>query len=202
MILREAIRPFVIERSCLCICVAGYTNFLLAHVMTEHECHAGTQLVQAYRRFVLQGAGLLEGALAEGRKPVDAGSGKLTPVVVTFVSRRPYSAHGIDHPFMGRQVDNEEAVMEAMASFGAHRVAVKRVDFAGMDVQEQLRIAANTEVMVSRCCCCAHSRMSTAAWTRVLIACCCCCCWQVAAGRHARRSADLPAVHAVPRRSH
>lgn len=128
---------------------AGYTNFLLAHVMTEHECHAGTQLVQAYRRFVLSGAGLLAGPLAEGRKPVDADTGNLLPVVVTFVSRRPYSAHGIDHPFMGRQIDNEEAVMEAMSSFGAHRVAVKRVDFAGMDVQEQLRTAANTEIMVS-----------------------------------------------------
>jgi hypothetical protein len=31
----------------------GYTNMLLAHVVTEGDCHAGTQLFQSFRTFVL-----------------------------------------------------------------------------------------------------------------------------------------------------
>lgn len=72
------------------------------------------------------------------------------PLVVTLVSRRPYNSHGIDHAFMGRQIDNEEEVLVAMRSFGeGSRVSVQRVDFARISVDEQLRVAATTDIMVA-----------------------------------------------------
>jgi hypothetical protein len=116
----------------------GYSNILLSHVTTEGDCHAGTQLFQSFRRFFLAGLGL--GALtARATSFPDR-------IRVTFVSRRPYSAHGVDHPFMGRQIDNEGDLLTAMQADA--RVSVERVDFATVPPKKQLETVAKTEIMV------------------------------------------------------
>jgi hypothetical protein len=131
----------------------GYTNMLLSHVASEGDCHAGTQLFQSYRRFVLGGMGVDDPAAAAAAA-ADAGSagGKASPLTVTFISRRPYSAF-VDHAFVGRQVDNEDAVLGAMAAACAPGgplggCNVSRVDFAQLDARAQVATMAGSDVVV------------------------------------------------------
>jgi hypothetical protein len=122
----------------------GYTNMLLAHVVTEGDCHAGTQLFQSFRTFVLSAfPQLAEEAHGRGRSGRPARED--APVAVTFVSRRPYNLF-VQHSFIGRQVDNEEALLAAMRAVPG--VAVERRDFARLGVEEQLGVAAASEVLV------------------------------------------------------
>lgn len=116
----------------------GYSNMLLAHVATDGDCHAGTQLFQSFRRFVLDAFGL---GRVEERLP----SATDPPVVVTFISRRPYNAF-VEHNFIGRQIDNEEALISAMQAVPG--VKVTRYDFARMEVAQQLEVMASSEVLV------------------------------------------------------
>lgn len=115
----------------------GYTNMLLSHVASEGDCHAGTQLFQSYRRFVLGGLGLLEAAPQAG--------GAAAPLRVTLVSRRPYSSF-VDHSFVGRQLDNEEALLAAAAALEG--LNVTRVDFATLDAAAQVATIARTDILV------------------------------------------------------
>jgi hypothetical protein len=116
----------------------GYTNMLLSHVASEGDCHARTALLQGYRAFVLGGLGLLGGASA----PPPAGA----PLRVTLVSRRPYTAAGVEHPFMGRQVENEGALAAGVAAAlaaalgggGAAEVAV--ADLAPLSAEAQVEL--------------------------------------------------------------
>jgi hypothetical protein len=115
-------------------------------VLTESDCHAGTQLLQSYRRFVLAALELLPAV--DGRASSD-------PITVTLVSRRPYNKF-VDHAFMGRQVTNEDALVAAMKMKAAHVEAggaplaldVQLVDFAQLETAQQLRVVAGTEILV------------------------------------------------------
>jgi protein O-GlcNAc transferase len=132
----------------------GYTNFMLSQVGGEADCHGRTHLLQSYRAFVLRGLGL--GGLVDARAalpplataaPAAGGQGK-RPLRVTFVSRRPYSAAGVEHPFMGRQLENEEELLAGLQAPEAGDVEVQRVDLALLSVQEQLDVIARTDVLV------------------------------------------------------
>jgi len=142
----------------------GYTNMLLSHVASEGDCHAGTQLLQSYRRFVLGGLGLLgelereEGAAGAGGGARggdgggdggsvggSVGGGASPPVRVTLVSRRPYRSF-VDHSFVGRQLENEEELLAAAG--GLRGVNVTRADLAGMDAAAQVALIARTDVLV------------------------------------------------------
>ena len=129
----------------------GYSNMLLAHVVSEGDCHHGTQLLQSFRTFVLSAfPALAEEAHGRGRSGrLGTGTGGAgRPVAVTFVSRRPYN-HFVPHAFIGRQVDNEEALLAALREApGAGAVEVQRHDFAQLSVEAQLAIMAGTEVLV------------------------------------------------------
>ncbi len=125
----------------------GYTNMLLSHVASEGDCHSRTALLQGFRAFVLGGAGLL-GAAA----PPPAG----VPLRVTLVSRRPYTAAGVEHPFMGRQVDNEgelkgalEAALRAALAPAGGAAVVTLADLALVPAEEQVGLmAARTDLLV------------------------------------------------------
>lgn len=139
----------------------GYSNFLLAAVSSESECHGRTQLLQSYRAFFLRGMGL--GALADPLDvlpPEDAASASATASAgssaagrrlrVTFVSRRPYNEAGVDHAFMGRQIENEEELIAALRGASAGGPAdIVRLDLARMPVDEQLASMARTDVLVA-----------------------------------------------------
>jgi hypothetical protein len=131
----------------------GYTNMLLAHVASEGDCHAGTHLFQSFRRFVLAAfptlasKDVLDGDVGGGG-PVSAGAGAAPaspPVAVTFISRRPYTEF-VEHTFIGRQVDNEDALLDAMRQVPGVRVRLH--DFARMPVEAQIETMARTEVLV------------------------------------------------------
>ena len=81
------------------------------------------------------------------------GDGRGRTVRVTFISRRPYNAAGVDHSgFLGRQVSNEDALLGALTAVAAPapgvRVAVTRVDLALLPPTEQLALVADTDVLV------------------------------------------------------
>ena len=143
----------------------GYTNMLLAHVVSEGDCHARTQLLESYRAFMLRGLGL--GALVSprgalpppmGANDTDAvavaeaaaggGAGAMRPLRITFISRRPYAVAGIEHAFMGRQVDNEAALLAAAAAAVGARAVVSRADLAPLSVAAQVSLIARTDVLV------------------------------------------------------
>ena len=125
----------------------GYTNMLLSHVQSEGDCHAPTQLLQGFRGFVLRALGLLAGAEAR-RQPASAAA----PVRITLVSRRPYSAAGIAHGFVGRQIDNEAELLAglqaALAAAGLPS-ELQRTDLALLGAEEQVaQLALRTDVLV------------------------------------------------------
>jgi hypothetical protein len=120
----------------------GYTNMLLSHVASEGDCHARTALLRGFRAFVLGGAGLLRAA--DARPPAGA------PLRVTLVSRRPYTAAGVEHPFMGRQLDNEAELAEALrAALGGTPAEVAVLDLAPLSAEAQVELmATRTDVLV------------------------------------------------------
>jgi protein O-GlcNAc transferase len=115
----------------------GYTNFFLAHVDRDSTCHETSRLLRAFRAFVLNGMDLMPPAAVANDKKL----------VVTFISRRPYNTFGVQHGSLGRQIDNEEEVLLALASLP--NVSVKRYDFALQPFDEQVRLVANTDVLIS-----------------------------------------------------
>jgi protein O-GlcNAc transferase len=117
----------------------GYSSMLLSHVSQEGDCHAATQLLTGFRNFMLGGLGI------DAALPPPLSSLKI--VRVTLISRRPYSAAGIEHPFVGRQIDNEDAFLAALEAVSG--LVVKRVDMAVLSAREQVRIIAEeTDVLV------------------------------------------------------
>jgi len=133
----------------------GYTNMLLSHVHSEGDCHAGTQLLQGYRGFVLAALGLKPLARVAQQQAQQA---QQAPLRVVFVSRRPYTAAGMNHGFMGRQVENEEELLAGLRAALAEgtgagglfaAVEVERVDLALLDAAEQVAlIAERTDVLL------------------------------------------------------
>ena len=68
------------------------------------------------------------------------------PLRVLLISRRPYDKY-IQHSFVGRQLDNEDELVEAMR--GEAGVAlVKKVDMVQLTFQAQLALMAGTDVLV------------------------------------------------------
>jgi hypothetical protein len=120
----------------------GYSNFFLAHVDSEGDCHAGTQLLQSFRQFVLSAFPSTMSLL------IPKFSNPLTdPIIVTLISRRPYDRF-VQHSFIGRQIDNEDELISALSSEPG--VIVTRHDFAQFkSVEEQLAVIAKTEVLVA-----------------------------------------------------
>ena len=121
----------------------GYSSMLLSHVMQEGDCHAGTQLLTGFRAFILGGLGI-----DPKRTPPAAPAVQADPVRVLVISRRPYTAAGIQHPFVGRQVDNEDAFIAALEARPA-LFKVRRVDMATLTMPEQVAlVATETDVLV------------------------------------------------------
>jgi hypothetical protein len=120
----------------------GYSNFFLAHVDSDGDCHAGTQLLQSFRQFVLSAFPSTLPLLLP--KFVDPAT---DPVTVTLISRRPYDRF-VQHSFIGRQIDNEDELILSLSSEPG--VVVTRHDFAQFkSVEEQLAVIAKTEVLVA-----------------------------------------------------
>jgi protein O-GlcNAc transferase len=209
----------------------GYTNFMLSQVGGEADCHGRTHLLQSYRAFVLRGLGLgglvdaqaalpplAPAASAASGQADPAGAAAKRPLRVTFVSRRPYSAAGVEHPFMGRQLENEEELLAGLQAPGAGDVAVQRVDLALLSVQEQLDVIARTDVLVGygllgsgRGCLLSHFSTVTdgaptdflslhANFTRATCPASLSSPLRLPAGRHARRSPHLRGPAAAARR--
>ena len=125
----------------------GYTNMLLSHVASEGDCHAGTALLQGYRAFVLAGLGLAPLPPQPSARGSEGGAGGGAPLRVLLISRRPYSAAGIEHGFVGRQIDNEDSLLtglrQALDGAGLARGAeVERLDLALLDAREQAAAVA------------------------------------------------------------
>ena len=79
-----------------------------------------------------------------------AGVDAARPLRVTFVSRRPYRVAGIDHGFIGRQVDNEDSLLDAArAALAASGAVLQRVDLAPMPVPEQVALVARTDILIA-----------------------------------------------------
>jgi capsular polysaccharide biosynthesis protein len=62
------------------------------------------------------------------------------PLRATLVVRRPYETH----KYMARRLENEEACAAALRSAG---MEVQLVDFARHSLQEQIRIASETDII-------------------------------------------------------
>ena len=110
----------------------GYQSFLFSAYLTrENERPEPVGMLNAFAALVLRSSGLSPSApRADG------------PLRVTFISRRSYDSH----EYMGRQVANEAACREALEALGG--VEVRVIDFARHSLDEQIRIARDTDLLV------------------------------------------------------
>jgi len=111
----------------------GYSNIMLSEVTKRAApCDSEIHIFNNFADFVLSQYNL---GHIEGKR-----------ISVVFSSRRPYAMKGIDHKFVGRQLDNEDDVIARMKTVSA--VAVARVDFAQHTIQEQIKLIAEADVLV------------------------------------------------------
>lgn len=115
----------------------GYTSLLFAHLYEPASCRLPTSLFAGFRRYLLEGFGLLDvqqaaakvTAAAEGSSVGGGGSG--APLTVRLVSRRP----GVGGKRMARQIGNEAELVAALEALSAEPgvgpLAVSLLDFAG-----------------------------------------------------------------------
>jgi len=109
----------------------GYQSFLLAYLTRDNARPEPVGMLDAFSALVLRSSGLAPAAPRSG--------GRLR---ITFVSRRPYDSH----VYMGRQIANEAACLEALAALGD--VDVRLVDFARRSLDEQIRIGRDTDLLI------------------------------------------------------
>jgi hypothetical protein len=124
----------------------GYQSFLFAAYLTRpNERPEPVGMLDAFSALVLRASGLSPSA------PRPAG-----PLRVTFISRRPYEQHA----HTGRQIGNEAACIAALAAMG--NMDVRLIDFAGLTLDEQIRTARDTDLLIG-----AHGAALThMLWTR------------------------------------
>lgn len=113
----------------------GYSSFFYRHnTDPDDDCQVGTggvALYDAFSRHILSGFG------------VTRRQARTSSVRVLMVVRKPYLP---SHPRMGRQIDNEAALVSALDSIPG--IVVDVVDFAGLDFEEQLRRVSASDVMI------------------------------------------------------
>jgi len=109
----------------------GYHSFFFAGVRGENPVPQRVGLVDAFVGLILRAYGI-----DPHREPPRSG-----PLRATLVLRRPYQGHR----YMARRLANEEACVAVLRSAG---LAVQAIDFACRPFEEQLRIAAETDILV------------------------------------------------------
>ncbi len=124
----------------------GYQSFLFAAYRTRENARPEpVGMLDAFSALVLRSSGLSPAA------PRAAG-----PLRIAFVSRRSYDSHG----YMGRQIANEAACLEALTAIGD--VDVRLIDFARHSLDAQIRMARDTDLLIG-----AHGAALThMLWTR------------------------------------
>ena len=124
----------------------GYQSFLFAAYLTRENARSEpVGMLDAFSALVLRSSGLSPAApRADG------------PLRITLVSRRPYDSH----EYMGRHIANEAECLEALAAIGD--VDVRLIDFARHSLDEQIRMARDTDLLIG-----AHGAALThMLWTR------------------------------------
>jgi hypothetical protein len=110
----------------------GYQSFLFdAYLTRDNARPEPVGLLDAFAALVLRSSGLSPAA------PRAAG-----PLRVTFISRRPYDSHA----YMGRHIVNEAACLAALTAMD--EVEVRAIDFAQHPLDEQIRIAHDTDLLI------------------------------------------------------
>ena len=109
----------------------GYHSLFFAGVRGENPVPHRVGLLDAFAGLVLRANGI-----DPVRKPVTGG-----PLRATLVVRRPYETH----EYMARRLANKEVCLAALRSAG---LGVQAVDFACLPVEEQIRIASETDILV------------------------------------------------------
>jgi capsular polysaccharide biosynthesis protein len=120
-----------------------YHSFLFAYLMSENERPERVGMLDAFSALVQRSFGVSPAA------PRTAG-----PLRITFVSRRLYDTHAAatsasvrtSNRWIGRQVANEANCVEALTAIGD--VDVRVVDFARHPLDEQIRIAHDTDLLI------------------------------------------------------
>ena len=109
----------------------GYHSFFFAGVRGENPAPRRVGLLDAFVGLILRAHGI-----DPVREPPKSG-----PLRATLVLRRPYKGHG----YMARRLANEEACLAVLRTAG---LAAQAVDFAVLPLEEQIRIASETDILV------------------------------------------------------
>jgi len=110
----------------------GYHSLFFVGVRGENPVPYRVGLLDAFAGLVLRAHGIVP------RFEPTMGGG---PLRATLVVRRPYETH----KYMARRLANEEACLTALRSAGLEAQAV---DFARHPIEEQIRIASETDILV------------------------------------------------------
>ena len=109
----------------------GYTNILLGK--NWDDCRKPMRMMEAF--------------VAAVDDAYDAPHSRSVDVIkILFISRKPYEKDWVDHKFIGRQISNEDAVLGAIRAVPG--VEVRVVDFAHVKLDEQIRMAGSSDVLI------------------------------------------------------
>eukprot|EP01105_Mastigella_eilhardi_P020033 TRINITY_DN4749_c0_g1_i1.p1 TRINITY_DN4749_c0_g1~~TRINITY_DN4749_c0_g1_i1.p1 ORF type:complete len:535 (-),score=106.15 TRINITY_DN4749_c0_g1_i1:43-1617(-) len=117
--------------------INGYHSFMLTAATGDASPCRGSSLLAGVRAAVMELHGLIDA------RP----SSRNGTVHVTLVSRRPYEHEGFRKSSITRAVTNEDQLAQAVHS-ELPGVAFAAVDFARLNLREQLETVARTDVLV------------------------------------------------------
>ena len=111
---------------------AGYASPLLSHLVEFDRnnpmmCSKKLKTIIGYAESIMKGFGITERPKTNER------------IKVLFISRRPYVKSGVQHSFMGRQIDNEDEVLGALQNYvSTGEIHLERIDFAHLTFAQQI----------------------------------------------------------------
>mmetsp|Transcript_13408 Transcript_13408/g.32878 ORF Transcript_13408/g.32878 Transcript_13408/m.32878 type:complete len:610 (+) Transcript_13408:224-2053(+) len=109
----------------------GYSNMLLGK--NWNDCKRPMRMMEA---FVADVDDAYEGAH----------NNNLETLKILFIPRRPYVTDQVDHKFVGRQIDNQDEVIEFIKKYPG--VELNVVDFAHIPLKDQIHAAASSDAMI------------------------------------------------------
>ncbi|GAB5353573.1 hypothetical protein AAMO2058_000047200 [Amorphochlora amoebiformis] len=109
----------------------GYSNILLGKKWTD--CKKAMRMMEAFVADVDDGFQSVHNE-------------DMSTLNMLYISRRPYQTDLVKRKFIGRQVDNEDALLHELESLEG--VKVSKADFAHMNLKDQIHAAAASDIIV------------------------------------------------------